>query len=95
MVSVGLEASDATEIEPVALPPAVGANTAPKVKLCPGLRERGRLNPATRKPAPETVALPTVMLEPPVLVRVSDRVLVPPTGMREKSRLESLVLNAP
>jgi hypothetical protein len=45
MVSVGLEASEITEINPVALPPVVGANTAPKVKLCPGLRVRGRLNP--------------------------------------------------
>ena len=79
MVSAGLDASETTEIDPVALPPEVGAKTAPKVKLCPALRVRGRLNPVTRKPVPEALAWVTVTLEPPVLVRVSDRVLVLPT----------------
>ena len=40
MVTKGLEASDTTEIEPGALPPALGAKTTPKVKLCPGLRAK-------------------------------------------------------
>jgi hypothetical protein len=47
MVSKGLEASDTTEIEPGALPPALGAKATPKVKLCPGLRVRGNANPVT------------------------------------------------
>src|SRR5713226_1107113 len=95
MVSVGSEASDTTEIDPVALPPEVGANTVPKVKLCPALKVRGRLSPVTLKPVPETLAWVTVTLVPPVLVRVSDKVLVLPTGTLLKSRLESLVLNTP
>jgi len=33
MVRVGLEASDTTEIDPDLLPPVVGANNTPKVKL--------------------------------------------------------------
>jgi len=33
MVRVGLEASDTTEIDPDLLPPVVGVNTTPKVKL--------------------------------------------------------------
>ena len=33
MVRVGLEASDTTAIDPVALPPEVGLKAAPKVKL--------------------------------------------------------------
>ena len=95
MVSVGSEASDTTEIDPVALPPEVGANTVPKVKLCPAFRVRGRLSPVTLKPVPETLVWVTVTLVPPVLVRVSDKVLVLPTGTLLKSRLESLVLNTP
>src|SRR5713101_5763229 len=95
MVSVGFAASEITEIDPVALPPEVGANTVPKVKLCPALKVRGRLSPVTLKPVPETLAWVTVTLVPPVLVRVSDKVLVLPTGTLLKSRLESLVLNTP
>ena len=95
MVSVELAASEITEIDPVALPPEVGAKTAPKVKLCPAANVRGRVNPVTLKPVPETLAWVTVTLVPPVLVNVSDRVLVLFTGTLEKSKLESLVLKAP
>ena len=48
-----------------------------------------------RKPVPETLAWVTVTLDPPVLVRVSDWVPLPPTGTLAKSRLESLVLSTP
>ena len=94
MVRVELAASEITEIDPVALPPDVGAKTVPKVKLCPAASVRGRVNPVTLKPVPETLAWVTVTLVPPVLVKVSDKVLVLFTGTVEKSRLESLVLNA-
>lgn len=56
IVTVESDASETTEIDPVMLPPAVGLNTAPKVKLCPGLKVRGRLNPLVRKAEPETLA---------------------------------------
>ena len=56
---------------------------------------RGKVNPVIRKPVPETLAWLTVTVLLPVLVRVSDRVLVLLTGTVEKSRLESLALNAP
>src|SRR5450755_1542742 len=49
MVSEGSEASDATEIDPVASPPEVGVNFAAKVKLCPGARVTGRFNPVAVK----------------------------------------------
>ena len=55
-MSVEFEASDVTAIDPVALPPAVGAKTVPKVKLWPGLNVMGRLNPVALKPKPETLA---------------------------------------
>jgi hypothetical protein len=90
-----LAASETTEMDPVALPPVVGANTVPKVKLCPAVKVRGKLNPVIRKPVPETLARLTVTVLFPVLVKVSDKVLVLVTGTVEKSRLESLALNAP
>ena len=95
MFSVELEASEVTAIDPLAFPPDVGAKTVPKVKLCPAARVSGNVNPVTRKPVPETLAWLTVTVLPPVLVKVSDKVLVLFSGTVEKSRLESLVLNAP
>lgn len=56
MVSDESEASETTEIDPVMLPPVVGLNTAPKVKLCPGLKVSGRLSPVVRKAGSETLA---------------------------------------
>lgn len=94
-MSVELAASETTEMDPVALPPVVGANTVPKVKLCPVVKVRGKLNPVIRKPVPETFAWLTVTVLLPVLVKVSDKVLVLLSGTVEKSRLESLALNAP
>jgi len=93
--TVGLDASETREINPVALPPIVGANTVPKVKLCPGLKVSGRLNPVILNPVPDTAACDRLTGALPVLVIVSDSVLELPTATLEKSRLESLVLNAP
>lgn len=71
MVNVALEASDRMEIVPLALPPVVGANKTPKVKLCPGLRVIGRDNPVTWKVLLGTLAWLMVTLAPPELVTVS------------------------
>jgi hypothetical protein len=94
IVRVALEASDRTEIVPLALPPVVGAKTTPKVKLCPGLRAIGRDNPVTWKILLETLAWLMVTLAPPELVTVSDWVPLPPTGTL-KLRLGSLLLSTP
>jgi hypothetical protein len=78
---VNLE-SDALEITatlPLAVPAEVGRKTAPKVKLCPGIRVSGRLSPLRLKPAPVTGAWVTFTLVPPVLVSVSDKVWLLPT----------------
>ena len=95
IVSFGLEASETTEIDPAALPPVVGVKVAPKVKLCPGARVRGKSSPVTLKTVPETLAWVMVTLDPPVLVRVSDWVAGAAQLHAEKSRLESLVLSTP
>ena len=59
---------------PLALPAEVGVKTAPKVKLCPGIRVNGKFSPVTLNPVPVTLACVTVRLEPPELVSVSDSV---------------------
>ena len=56
IVSLESEAFEITEIDPIAVPPEVGLNKIPKVKLCAGLRVRGRFNPVMRKGAPVTLA---------------------------------------
>jgi len=45
IVSVELAASEITEIDPVALPPEVGAKTVPKVKLCPAAMSKAESIP--------------------------------------------------
>ena len=65
------DASETTEIDPVKLPPEAGVKVVPKVKLCPGLRVKGRFNPLVLKPVPETLAWVMVTSAPPELVRVS------------------------
>jgi len=75
---VELEASEVNEIVPVTEPADVGANVVPKVKLCPAIRVRGRFSPLMLNPLPPlTFACDTVIVVPPVFVRVSDCVALP------------------
>ena len=73
IVRVELEALETTEMLPLAPPAEAGEKTAPKVKLCPGVRARGRFNPLTLNPEPLAAAWVIVTLDPPELVKVSDR----------------------
>ena len=79
IVNVESDALETTAMLPLAVPAEVGLKTAPKVKLCPGIRVRGRLSPLTLKPAPVTGAWVIFTLVPPVLVSVSDKVWLLPT----------------
>lgn len=67
-----MEASDVNEIVPLAEPAFVGAKVAPKVKLCPATSVKGNVSPLMLNPLPLTFACETVIVVPPVLVRVSD-----------------------
>jgi len=93
--TVRLEASEITEMLPLALPGEVGEKTVPKVKLCPGIKVRGRFKPVMLNPEPVMLAWEMVTLEPPELVRVSDRVELRPTCRLPKLMLEGLALTAP
>jgi hypothetical protein len=71
MVRVELEASEVNEIVPLVAPAVVGAKFAPKVKLCAAIRVRGRFSPLMLNPLPLTLACDTVIVVPPVFVKVS------------------------
>jgi hypothetical protein len=60
------------------LPANWGENTTLNKLLLPGARIKGRLRPVTLYPEPAAACV-SVMLEPPVLVTVSGRALLPPT----------------
>ncbi len=89
------EAFEITDMMPLALIEELGAKTTPKVKLCPGVKVRGRFNPLTLKPVPVIGAWLTVTLEPPELVSVSDRVWLLPTPRLPKLMLEGFGLSVP
>ena len=93
--SDGSEALDTTEMLPFTLPAPVGAKTAPKVKLCPGVRVSGMLRPLTLNPAPDALTWETVKLELPELVRVSGSVTLLPGCTLPKLRLNGLAPRRP
>ena len=95
IVSDEFDAVDISEMLPDALPPVVGAKTAPKVKLCPGARVSGKLNPRTLNAAPAGRTWETVRLELPEFVKVSGRVSLFPGGTLPKLMLEGLAPRMP
>jgi hypothetical protein len=66
---LGSEAFDVTVTVPGKLPTAVGANVTLNNMVAPG-NNVPAVNPETLNPVPEAVAAETVVLTPPVLVRV-------------------------
>jgi hypothetical protein len=75
---------------PVTLPEAAGANITFMVTDAPGFRISPVEIPLTLKPAPEIVILEMLTLEPPVLVSVTDCVLLLPTFTLPKGRLAAV-----
>jgi hypothetical protein len=78
-VSDGFEASDITVRFPLTLPAAVGENTTEKVTLCPAARVVGKESPLIENAAALELALVMITPDPPLLVTVSDFVLLFPT----------------
>jgi hypothetical protein len=73
------DAFDTTDRFPLAATALVGAKVAVNVTLWFAVNVRGRLNPLMEKVAPVKFAWEIVTVDPPVLVSVSDKFLVPPT----------------
>jgi hypothetical protein len=87
IVSTEFDAFDVIVTLPLEAPGAEGWNDALKLALCPAASVMGALSPLMLNPDPATAACEIVMLDPPVLVRVSDRVCLVPTGTVPKLRL--------
>ena len=68
--TLGFDAFDVTVTVPGKLPAAVGANVTLNVMVAPG-NNVPAVNPAMLKPVPDAVACETVVLTPPVFVRVT------------------------
>lgn len=79
MLSGELDASDTIDTVPLAEPAPVGAKVTVKVTLWFEDSVAGKVNPLTEKTAPETLAWDIVTVDPPVLVTVSDLLLLLPT----------------
>jgi len=73
MASGELDAVETTDKLPLAAPLAVGVNVAVKVTLSFVVRSRGKVRPVIEKPAPLNVACEIVIVDPLLLVRVSER----------------------
>jgi hypothetical protein len=74
--------TDALEVMltlPLAAPLAVGPNSTAKDVLCPAFSVTGRVNPLKLNPVPLAEAAEMVSAVPPVLVNVSERLLLLPT----------------
>src|SRR5271157_4762285 len=81
MESVALLALESIVSAPLAAPALVGAKIAVKVTLWLAARVTGRFRPLTEKPVPLGVTCEIVTLAAPVLVKVSDLLLLLPTWM--------------
>jgi hypothetical protein len=68
--TLGFEAFDVTVTAPGNVPTAVGANVTLNNMVAPG-NNVPAVNPETLKPVPDAVACETVVLTPPVFVRVT------------------------
>ena len=77
-----------TDVLPLALPVACGANVTDKLALCCGVRVMDKLGPAKLNPAQVTVACAMVRFVLPVLVSATDTVLLLPIWTLPKLRLE-------
>jgi hypothetical protein len=88
-------AFDTIEMLPLAEPPPVGENVAVKVTLWFAVRLIGRVNPVIENPPPETFACEMVTVDEPLLVKVSDKLVVLPTCTVPKARLEGFAASVP
>ena len=76
MLKLGFDPLEVTLTLPLAAPLAVGAKTTVNEVLWPAVNVKGKVNPLILNPAPLALAAEIVRLDPPVLVRVSDKLAI-------------------
>ena len=79
----------------LAAPPVVGEKSTVNEVLWPAVNVKGKDRPLRLNPAPLAVAAEIVRLVPPVLVRVSDKLVLLPTWTLPNARLVGLAVSAP
>jgi hypothetical protein len=89
------DAFDATDRLPLAAPALVGAKVAVKVTLWFAVSVRGKLSPLIEKAAALELACVMVTDDPPVLVRVSDKLVLLPTWALLNARVVEFAVSAP
>src|SRR5262245_25388161 len=85
----------ASDILPLILPPAWGAKVTDKVAACCGPRVIGKPGPAKMNPVPLTSACEMVRFDLPLLLAVTDKVLLLATWTAPKSRFEEESASCP
>jgi hypothetical protein len=79
MLRFGFDAVEVMLTLPLVAPAVVGLNSTENEVLWPAVKVTGRDRPLKLNPVPLALAAEMVMVVPPVLVRVSDRVAVLPS----------------
>ena len=79
MLKLGFEPVEVMLMLPLAAPLAVGLKSTVKDVLWPAVNVIGRVSPLKLNPVPLAVAAEIVRLVPPVLVSVSDKLVLLPT----------------
>ena len=79
ILKLGFEPLEVTVTLPLAAPLTVGENSTVNDVLCPAFSVTGNVRPLMLNPVPLAEAAEMVTLEPPLLVRVSDKLELLPT----------------
>ncbi len=95
MLKLGFEALEVMLTLPLAAPLAVGEKSTVNDELWPAVKVKGNDRPLKLNPVPLAVAAEIVTEAPPVLVKVSDLLLLPPTWMLPNVRLVGSAVSVP
>jgi hypothetical protein len=95
ILSGELDAFDTTDRLPLTAAALVGAKAVVKVTLWFAVSVRGKVKPLMEKTDPVKFACEMVIVDPPVLVSVSDKLALLPTCTLPKVRLVGFAVSAP
>src|SRR5271169_428985 len=95
MLRLGFEPLEVTLTLPLAAPLAVGEKSTVNEVLWPAFSVKGKDRPLKLNPAPAAEAAEMVRLDPPVLVSVSDKLVLLPTGTLPNAKLVGFAVSAP
>ena len=95
MLKLGFEPFEVMLTLPLAAPLAVGENSTVNDVLWPAVKVKGKDRPLKLNPLPLAVAAEIVTEAPPVLVKVSDLLLLLPTWTLPNARLAGFGLRVP